>query len=143
MQSIKVKHNMEMAHRLSQTPGKCEAIHGHSWWVELEIGGDDDDHVLMGGLEFGEVKKQFRDHLDKNFDHKLLLHVDDPFAQDIAIGYDDTPVELPGLQRFGLDPTTENVAASIGRWARQHWGLKFQYRVTVWETTVNAATWEG
>jgi 6-pyruvoyltetrahydropterin/6-carboxytetrahydropterin synthase len=144
MQSIKVKHNMEMAHRLSQTPGKCEAIHGHSWWVELEIGGDVDEHGLLGGLEFGEVKKLFRDHLDRTFDHHLLLHCEDDFLR-LFLGdsQHERSTHIPGCNLLPEDPTTENMAKFIGRWARQKWGLAFRYRVTVWETTVNAATWEG
>lgn len=135
MQSIKVKHNMEMAHRLSLTPGKCEAIHGHSWWVELEIAGPVDSKGMI--LEFGEVKKVFREYLDTTFDHQLLLHNNDPVAKDHL---------LPGLVTVPWDPTTENVAMAIGLWAIKQ--FKYPYttykiKVTVWETSVNAATWEG
>ena len=138
MQTIKVRHNCEMAHRLTETPGKCEQIHGHSWWVELEIGGDIDSAGILGGLEFGEVKKVFRGFLDGKFDHRLLLNVCDPVV-DIRVD-DDT---LPGLQVMQGDPTTENFARIVGEEMRNHFGTKFQYRVVVWETSVNAATWEG
>jgi len=133
MQSIRVKHNVEMAHRLTETVGKCERIHGHSWDVILEIGGDVDQSGKLGGLEFGAVKNIFRSYLDANFDHSLLLNSEDNWAR----------YELPGLQTMEGDPTTENFAKVIGKWARSEMGLSYQYRVIVWETRVNCATWEG
>lgn len=141
MQSIKVRHNCEMAHRLFETPGKCENIHGHSWWVELEIGGDVDEHGLLGGIDFGIAKMALRSYLDDNFDHRVLLNEHDQFAGDLTIGQVD--LQLPGLKTMEGDPTTENFAKMIGQHMRALFGLKFQYRVTVWETKVNAATWEG
>jgi 6-pyruvoyltetrahydropterin/6-carboxytetrahydropterin synthase len=128
---------MEMAHRLFETPGKCQQIHGHSWWVELEIIGDVDEHGLLGSLDFGTVKKVLREYMDKHFDHHLLLNFDD----DIVVA----PVTkmLPGARFMKGDPTTENIAKLIGHDMRQHFGTGFQYIVTVWETSTNAATWQG
>lgn len=128
-QTIKVRHNMEMAHRLHLRPGKCESIHGHSWWVELEIGGEVDLTGMI--LEFGSVKRVFRQYLDMEYDHRLLLHEGDNWSN----------YELPGLQRMPDDPTTENVARWIGLWAVEMFGPDFDYFVTVWETSVNCATW--
>lgn len=130
MQTIKVRHNMEMAHRLFETPGKCQQIHGHSWWVELEIAGKVDPHGMI--LEFGEVKKTFRAHLDTTFDHHLLLNQNDILMRD----------QLPGVRAFSADPTTENIASAIADWARTEFSRKFTYRITVWETAVNGATAE-
>lgn len=141
MQSIKVRHNMEMAHRLSQTPGKCAQIHGHSWWVELEIIGLVDERGMLEGLDYGKVKAVFRGYLDETFDHHLLLNKNDTL----------TDFELPGTTRFEEDPTTENVARHIGTWAQKtfdeiiapHDFVRVHYRVVVWETSVNCATWES
>lgn len=142
-QSIKVRHNMEMAHRLYETKGKCEAIHGHSWWVELEIEGE----VSAAGmvLEFGAVKKQFREHLDSEYDHRIILNDEDPWVSR-TIKANGQYVRLPGLREVLDDPTTENVAKWIGQWAQKTFDTEYsfyKYRVTVWETTVNAATWES
>jgi 6-pyruvoyl-tetrahydropterin synthase len=142
LQVIWVKHNMEMAHRLFQTLGKCQAIHGHSWLVTLKLRGEVDDHGLLEGLDFGLVKRLFRGHLDSTFDHHLLLNKDDPFARVINLGdNEEGPFHegLPGLQKFDGDPTTENIARAIGEWAIVAYGLPVA--IDVFETKVNMASW--
>lgn len=145
MASIKVKHNVEMAHRLFETKGKCEAIHGHSWWINLQIFGKVDGQGILEGLDFGFVKKLCRNYLDENFDHRVLLNLSDPWAQDLDPGqeYDGSlePKLLPGLQTMNGDPTTENFAANIGLWAIGTFRLPVD--VEVWETAVNCATWRS
>lgn len=139
--SLLVRHNIEVAHRLSLLPGKCEAIHGHSMWVELELTGVVDDRGLLAGLDFGGVKRAFRGYLDTEFDHRLLLNASDPLA-DLAFG----PGRLPGLRVCPGDPSTENIAAWVGRWALEVFGAETTGgSVVVQETHVNAATyrWEG
>jgi 6-pyruvoyltetrahydropterin/6-carboxytetrahydropterin synthase len=125
-----VRHNIEVAHRLHRLRGKCEAIHGHSMWVDLELDGALDDRGLLDGLDFGEVKRAYRAHLDDQYDHRLLLDVDDPIA---AGG-------LPGLRVTNGQPTTENIACWVGRWAASTFNKSG--RVTVHETHANAARWE-
>lgn len=153
---LTVKHNIEVAHRLSLTPGKCENIHGHSMVVELSISG-----VLsaMGilypnpgsavcdqtPLEFGALKTWFRGMLDDHLDHHLLLNSEDPIAQ---IGW--SVAGLPGLALLRGDPTTENIAKWVYEAAYREY-IQFELRpeqgrsmlsVTVHETAVNSATYE-
>lgn len=127
--TIAVRHNIEVAHRLWQLPGKCEAIHGHSMWVRLELRGDLDGQGLLAGLDFGVVKRAYREHLDTHFDHRLLLDADDPIAG----------LRLPGLRVTAGQPTTENIAKAIGMWAQARYGCPGL--VTVHETHVNEASW--
>lgn len=143
--TIKVRHNVEMAHRLFETPGKCENIHGHSWWVELEIcewSEGVDEHGLFAGLDFGVVKQSLRAFLDANYDHRVLLNSEDHWSH---VLYVNSPrgSRLPGLQTMNGDPTTENFAKLVGEWAQRTFGVEHRYVVTVWETSVNAATWSG
>lgn len=138
MQTLKIRHNMEVAHRLSLTPGKCEQIHGHSMWVVAELEGAVDTHGMLLGMDFGDIKKSFRSALDWEYDHHLLLNEDDPLV--IQHGYE----YLPGLRTCSGDPTTENIARWIGEWCREAFhreGLA-RIRIEVWETQVNSATWE-
>lgn len=155
---LTVKHNIEVAHRLSLTPGKCENIHGHSMEVELSIRGhlDPVSGMIMSGfyersqehgwlrypIEFGKLKEAFRDELDSELDHRLLLNGADPLLEDGAPA-------LPGLQVFPGDPTTENIAKWIYDWTKQqYWlvgnpeqGAQLNLHVTVYETKVNSATY--
>lgn len=134
MTTIVVRHNIEVAHRLSQLPGKCEAIHGHSMWVDLELAGYTDTNGLLEGLDFGTVKAAYREHLDSEYDHHLLLNAHDPLIT--------THPDLPGVRLFEGDPTTENIAAWIGGWAMGRFPNLNGWRVRVAETHVNAATWQ-
>jgi 6-pyruvoyltetrahydropterin/6-carboxytetrahydropterin synthase len=137
---------MEVAHRLYETPGKCENIHGHSMYVSLEIEGDIDSKGMVLGLDFGDVKKLFRTFLDNGYDHRLLLNQNDPWAGMFSMGQagkglDQPDMHLPGLAIMNNDPTTENIAAEIGWWARSNWGDADMIEVSVKETRVNAAHW--
>ena len=131
-----VRHNIEVAHRLSLTPGQCENIHGHSMWVELALGGSIDDTGKIDGLDFAKIKQYFREYLDKWFDHRLLLASIDPL-----LAGPNTVAAYPGLQLTQGDPTTENIAKWIGEWARHEFNKPT--KVTVHETSVNAAVVEG
>lgn len=80
---ITVKHNFETAHRLPFLGGKCENLHGHSWWVEFEI--ENTSHstgVDKDGLsvEYGTVKKIVRGFIDTYLDHGTMLGVRDPLV---------------------------------------------------------------
>lgn len=128
--TLQVRHNIEVAHRLTQLPGKCEAIHGHSMWVELDLHGELDTRGLLLGLDFGAVKKAFRGFLDDTFDHHLLLNVNDRLAD----------LDLPGAVYMAADPTTENIAQWVADWSAQTWPYVPGGRVVVRETHVNAAS---
>ena len=107
-----VKHNIEVAHRLLLLKGRCENIHGHSMIVQLELSGPIDANDCVLGLDFGEIKKVFREYLDTFYDHHLLLHTDDYLAAQ----------DLPGAVRlYKGDPTTENIALTIKEWAQREW----------------------
>jgi len=145
MSFIEVRHNMEVAHRLYELPGKCENIHGHSMWVDLRLHGPINQKGILGGLSFGDVKKAFRGFLDDAFDHHLLLNVNDPWATGLwnsrtegtARNINEFLGQLPGLMTFPGDPTTENLAKWIAKWAVDE--FKLPADVTVHETSVNSA----
>jgi 6-pyruvoyl-tetrahydropterin synthase len=148
-----VKHNIEVAHRLFELPGKCENIHGHSMWVELSLYGGISGRGLLAPeqgreLEFGDVKSHFRRYLDGNYDHRLLLNKDDIYAQGIWPMEEDQEsivdmttknkkYILPGLKIVPGDPTTEHLALWIAEWASDQY--KTDVTVKVAETHTNAA----
>lgn len=131
---------MEVAHRLYLTAGKCENIHGHSMWVSLTLAGPVDDTGKMGGLNFSEVKSEFRHFIDSTFDHHILLNEHDPWAQKLREN-DEHGAFMPGLMPFPADPTTENIAKEIGLWAYAGDFSNYHVTVKVEETSVNSATW--
>jgi 6-pyruvoyltetrahydropterin/6-carboxytetrahydropterin synthase len=153
MSSIELTHNFEAAHRLYLTPGKCQAIHGHSFLATIRITGTNNGAGLLEGLDFGEVKKVFRGLLDTGFDHRLLLNSKDPWTAKFGVEKDLD--QLPGLTVLeDMDPTTENLAELIAGemlgWLSNRLGSASQYirtrrtipalEVYVQETKANAAS---
>lgn len=130
--SITVRHNMEAAHRLSLSPGKCQKIHGHSMWAELTLDvAEVDTAGMAAGLDFSEVKREWRRYIDSELDHRLALNVSDELAK----------LRLPGTRVWPGDPTIENLARWLGEFARQTWPVAIGVHVSVQETATNGATW--
>jgi len=147
---VGIKHNIEIAHRLYETKGKCEQIHGHSMWVTVKFEALMGDNGMaqhytdegMKPLEYGDIKKNVRGFLDEWFDHKLLLNQCDPWAgpifmaeeiksevtlkeateSDLAPG-DLMQAKLLGQQSFlpGLMPCDgDPTTENIGKWIYGH-----------------------
>lgn len=147
--SIAVRHNFETGHRLPHLAGKCENLHGHSWWVEVTVATEVDTDVVV---EFGGFKRALREWVDAHLDHGLMLSVKDPLTE-VLRNHGKVFVfgeDLPGnyLTRDLGWPTVENVAHLLGRVAvhallQQSRAQGAQVaRVTVQETHVNSAAWE-
>jgi 6-pyruvoyltetrahydropterin/6-carboxytetrahydropterin synthase len=137
MHAVSIRHNFETGHRLPHLPGKCQSLHGHSWWAEVTV----EAPALAGGLvvEFGPFKQQIRRWIDEHLDHGLMLGPSDPLLPLLA--QHGKVHQVPGW------PTVENVAALIARVADDALdglvrapGARVT-RVHVSETHVNAATW--
>src|SRR3954447_16396326 len=121
---VGVKHNIEVAHRLTGLPGKCQQIHGHSMLVELslEAARVDERGIALNyhdeEMDFGRIKQAFRAYLDTEFDHHLLLNSDDPWAKVLQdVDQHNASGHLPGLRLFPADPTVENIAEWIAEWS--------------------------
>ena len=145
--SIFVTHNAEIAHRLILLPGKCERIHGHSLQITLTIFGEIDGNGILAGLDYGTVKKLFRQYIDENYDHHLHLNESDQWAKPIetVAAYEAATgeVTLPGLVTHPGDPTTENISKWICEWAWEQLGNHVDgIRVTISETNTNGAGFE-
>lgn len=144
---LKIRHNMEMAHRLSQDTTKCKQIHGHGMQVELVfmdlLFGENGMAVSRFGqtLEFGSMKRAFRDHIDNTYDHHLVLNESDFWTKMlVSVAPEDMelePTQLPGLTTVPGEPTVENLAKWIGEWAASHFGVDVICRID--ETKTNGA----
>ncbi len=120
MYELKIITEFSAAHRLENFYGKCEALHGHNWKVEVFLLGDRlDDAGLV--KDFGVVKAQTREVLAE-FDHKFLN-------------------ELPAFQ--DQNPSSENLA----RYLFQRLGKVLNgdgvqvSRVNVWESDTSCASY--
>jgi len=146
---LKIQHNMEMAHRLSKDTTKCKQIHGHGMQVELVfmnlIEGPNGMAVTNFGqtIEFGSAKRKFRDYIDSTYDHRLVLNESDIWAQPVYMMNEDGEVHgndqqfLPGLSIVPGEPTVENLAKWIAKWAAEAFQCDAICRIA--ETRTNGA----
>ena len=70
MYEIKIITEFSAAHNLRNFRGKCEALHGHNWKVEVVLSGEslDDSGVV---LDFAEVKAATSEIMSE-IDHRYL-----------------------------------------------------------------------
>ena len=117
-------------HRLLHYRGKCCHLHGHNARAVITLEGEALDERGML-CDFNDIKALVKDWIDRELDHNMLLHHDDPV--------------LPMLQAAGervyvmdANPTAENIARMIFEYARDQ-GFPVR-EVMIWETeTANAS----
>ncbi|OGX15491.1 MAG: 6-carboxytetrahydropterin synthase QueD [Omnitrophica WOR_2 bacterium RBG_13_41_10] len=116
MYSIKVEASFSSAHNLRGYKGKCEALHGHNWKIEVAASKKKLDKAGMV-LDFKFIKNQLNAVLEK-LDHKYLNNI--AFFKKV-------------------NPTSENIAKYI------YDSLKPKVAsiksVTVWESENSSATY--
>lgn len=145
--AVTVRHNFETAHRLPHLGGKCQNLHGHSWWAHVTVEGAMQDDGTV--VEFGDLKRELRGWIDAHLDHAAMLG-----AHDLLVGAlhaAKSKLFVFGEGPFSDDlewPTVENVATLIARVA----GRAAQIvghpdrdltvtQVEIRETHINSAVW--
>ena len=118
-------------HRLLDYDGKCRHLHGHNGLLEVEIESDSLDHRGMV-MDFNELRGVVKDWVDRNLDHKMLLHKDDPVADFLS--------EM-GEPFYPMDdnPTAENILKHIYRQIRKEGLMVSEMRL--WETPSSYASY--
>lgn len=103
---------IDSSHKLHGYAGQCAKLHGHTWFVDVWIAGEEDQLNTVGILfDFGEVKK-----LKEKYDHACL--------NDVIAG----------------NPTAENLSMQIYSDLKEmRPDLKF--RVRLYETKIGKETW--
>ena len=118
---IQVRHNFETAHRLPFLGGKCESLHGHSWWADIAIRARAEGGWVRGmdenglSIEYAEVKDLIRTWIDTNLDHGVMLGYQDPLVGLLRDGGDRSKLFIFGEHTPKLLPwpTVEAVAALL------------------------------
>jgi len=116
-------------HRLLGYAGKCRHLHGHNARAVITLESASLDETGMVE-DFSRMKQLLRDWLDKDIDHTLLLHRDDPL--------------LPLLRSAGErvyvteeNPTAEAIARMIYDYVK---GQGYPVvEVELWETDSSVA----
>jgi 6-pyruvoyltetrahydropterin/6-carboxytetrahydropterin synthase len=138
MHEVTVRHNFEAGHRLPHLPGKCQSLHGHSWWAHVTVTGPQLENGIL--VDFGALKKEIREWIDSRLDHGTMLGHGDPLTP-LLRAHECKVYEVAGW------PTVENVATMIAAASAEALGRLevapgcHLARVTVRETHLNEATW--
>jgi len=120
-------------HRLLHYQGKCRYLHGHNGRVEIELSSTRLDERGMV-RDFEEIKRTLQTWIDRELDHKMLLHRADPAAP--LLRQLREPVFL-----LDVNPTAEAIAQLIFEYAASQ-GLPVTC-VRVWETNRSVAAYQG
>jgi 6-pyruvoyltetrahydropterin/6-carboxytetrahydropterin synthase len=131
---VYVNEYIQVAHRLTKLPGKCQNIHGHSMRVFMYLQGKINEDGLIQNesgeiLDFSAVKKVFRKYLSDHCDHHLMLNAEDPYVH----------LGLKGTTTWPGDPTTENIAMWIYTDMRNSFPVS---RVEIEETETNGVIYD-
>ncbi len=92
-------------HRLLNHKGKCRHLHGHSARAVIRLETDCLDDMGMV-CDFADIGGFVKDWLDREIDHNMLLHKDDPVLP---------LLRESGERHYTMDanPTAENIARLI------------------------------
>lgn len=110
--------SFDAAHYTISSNGKCENLHGHTFFVSVEIEGQIDERTGMV-MDFTELKRIVKETLSE-FDHKLLLPSKDASFTTISGNFN---VSIKYLEY--PHATTEYIALSILKELK----LKIPYKV--------------
>ena len=122
MYELKIITEFSAAHNLRNFRGKCEALHGHNWKVEVVISGRDLDESGVV-LDFAEVKAATSEIMSE-IDHRYLN-------------------DLPFFTEH--NPSSENIARYIFQRLQEKINndrVRIR-RVTAWESQDACATYLG
>ena len=120
-------------HRLLEYNGKCKHLHGHNGRAVITLAAPNLDELGMV-VDFTRLKRVVGAWIDETFDHKMILHRDDPV--------------LPFLRQQGepvcvvdCNPTAENIARLIFEFTASQ-GFPV-VEVKLWETDSCYASYSG
>jgi len=122
MITITKQFRFEAAHTLPNHSGSCKNLHGHSYLLEVEIGGvvNKDEKSPSYGMimDFGDLKKIVKEKIIDKLDHT-------------------------NLNDLGIYPTAENLVGWIyfmlKEWAEHEWVNLV--RIRLYETVDSYAEW--
>lgn len=80
--------SFEMAHALSRYDGKCENVHGHTYFLSITVSGEPEpahDSPRNGMvMDFSDLKMLVKEYILDPFDHSLVINETDPRLQELS-----------------------------------------------------------
>ena len=148
------KIEIDAGHRVTFHGSKCRNLHGHRYTIEATCKGPLFEEGEQQGmvLDFGFLKEEMVEVIDKCCDHAMILWVDDPFArlfihernfQEVKMRVTDVGWARHNNERgafyiMSTVPTAENLA--------RHWFERLEEPIRLrsdkMATLVNLRVWE-
>jgi len=123
MHTVKVKGHFSSAHNLRGYTGKCEALHGHNWHVELGVSSEDLDSMGMVA-DFTQLKDALNRVLAL-LDHRYLNEMEyfkmiNPTSENIARYIYERVDEILVKLDIGFVTVweTDNASATYSKWKK-------------------------
>ena len=108
MYEVERYHDISCGHRVHGHESKCANLHGHNYRIFFTIQPDNKQLDLLGRvLDFGVIKSRLCEWLEKWWDHKMLIWVDDPMLDDLL------DIDPEGVVPVEFNPTAENMAQHL------------------------------
>lgn len=67
---VSKKFTFDAAHHLFNYDGKCKALHGQTYRLQIAVSGMLDDRAMA--VDFGDIKQIYKEHLEPHLDHRYL-----------------------------------------------------------------------
>lgn len=129
IKSVTRYHDFSYGHRIL-APGPCSRLHGHNARVYFTVEGEVDKfgHIV----DFSAIKETYCKWLEEFWDHRMILHRDDPLFGLISV----TAWGVQGLVNVDFHPTAENLATWLLRHLRSEYKHPQVQLVSIkWEET--------
>jgi 6-pyruvoyltetrahydropterin/6-carboxytetrahydropterin synthase len=101
---IAKEFHWEMGHRLPEHFGKCKNIHGHSYYMIVEINGEINEHGMV--MDYYDLKKIVLPIIEE-LDHAFMVNENDKKIIDFLISMNSKKVIVP------FQSTVENITLYI------------------------------
>lgn len=105
MHQIERYHDISCGHRVYGHESKCAHLHGHNYRITFVVQQEERQLDMIGRvMDFSVVKDRLCQWLEGNWDHKMLIWVEDPALDDLL------DIDPEGICPVEFNPTAENMA---------------------------------
>lgn len=109
-------HEFCCGHTVTGHESKCAHLHGHNYTVEFYVAPHPAEKEKLDDVgrvvDFSEVKKILCEWVETNWDHRFLVHEEDPRARHLKT------LDPQGVLLCPFNPTAEVMAAQLLKMGR-------------------------
>ena len=121
LRTITRKLEWDAGHRVLNHGSKCRHLHGHRFVAEVTVAAPELDDLGMV-IDFSVLKRVIGGWIDREWDHNMMLHPDDPLLKavvctgDVVVESEDPEPIWGGKALYVMksgNPTAENIACEL------------------------------